>query len=203
LFDEIEKAELKPLPNEPYVIRRFNRVRAQFNYHIRLKEDNHYYSVPNRYCGKEMIVIYSDTVVEMFYQNQRIALHRRDRKPNGYTTVKEHMPVNHQFVSDWNPPRFIRWAQQMGEHVQWIIEYIQAQQQHPEQGYKVCLGILNLEKKFTKDRLEKACIRAINFQHVSYKSIKNILVNNLKDCQMECFEPLPEHQNVRGRQYYQ
>lgn len=203
LFDQIEQTALKPLPKEKYVIRRFKRLKAQFNYHIYLSEDKHYYSLPYRYRGKQILVIYTDTVVELFYKNQRIAFHKRNRKPNGYTTVKEHMPSHHQLVRDWNPQRLINWAQTIGEHVKLVIEQILVQRQHPEQAYKVCLGILNLEKQFTKDRLNKACQRAISFHHYSFKGIKNILENRLEECQLDCFEPLPEHQNIRGNHYYQ
>ena len=203
LFYEIEKAELKSLPKEKYVIRHFKRLKAQFNYHIFLNDDKHYYSVPYRYRRQQIVVIYTDRIVELFYKNRRIAFHKRDNTANKYTTVKEHMPPHHQFVSDWNPDKFINWAQNIGENVKRVIEYILKQKQHPEQAYKVCLGILNLEKKFTRERLNKACQRAISFHHYSYKGIKNILENKLEDCQLDCFEPLPEHQNIRGHQYYQ
>ena len=203
LFNDIEKAVLTSLPKEPYVIRRFYKAKALFNYHVRLKEDNHYYSVPYRYRGRQIVIIYNDTVVELFCNNWRLAIHKRDRTPGGYTTIKEHMPSHHRFVSDWNPQRFIRWAQQIGGHVQLVVEYILAERQHPEQAYKVCLGILNLEKNYSRERLNKACQRAIVFQLYSYKAIKNILDNNLEDCQLDYFAPLPEHHNIRGHAYYQ
>jgi transposase len=203
LFNETEKNELKPLPKEKYVIRHFRRSKAQFNYHAFLSDDKHYYSFPHRYRGQQLVMIYTDTVVELFCKNQRIAFHKRDRTSNGYTTIKEHMPPNHRFVSEWNPTRFINWAQNIGGYVKLVIEQILEQKQHPEQAYKVCLGILNLEKIFSRDRLNKACQRAIHFHHYSYKGIKNILERHLEDCQMDCFPQLPEHQNIRGTHYYQ
>lgn len=202
-FNEIEKAALNPLPKEKYVFRQFKRLKAQFNYHIYLSEDKHYYSVPYRYRGRQIKVIYTDTVVELFYKNRRIAFHKRDRKPNGYTTIREHMPSHHQLVTNWNPKRLIKWAQTIGVPVKQVIEHVLAQRQHPEQAYKVCLGILNLEKQFTRDRLNKACKRAIDFHHYSFKGIKNILENRLENCQLDCFKPLPKHKNLRGNHYYQ
>jgi transposase len=203
LFDQIESAALLPLPPQRYVIRSFKRLKTQFNYHIYLSEDKHYYSVPYRHRGKQVLVIYSDSVVEIFYNNQRIAFHKRIRIPNGYSTIKEHMPSNHQAMSDWNPQRLINWAHHLGEYVKVVVEEVLARCQHPEQGYKTCLGILRLSKSFGNLRLNKACQRAISFDHYSYKSIKTILENNLENCQLDCFDPLPEHQNLRGNQYYQ
>jgi transposase len=203
LFDEIEKPALKPLPVEKYVLRNFKRLTAQLNYHVYLSDDKHHYSVPYRYRGKELSVFYTDAVVEIFYKNQRIACHPRKRATPGYSTVKEHMPSHHQAMSDWNPQRLIDWAKNIGEPVQKVIEHVLAEREHPEQGYKVCLGILNLAKKFDKERLNKACQRAIEFHHFSYKGIQNILNHGVEDCQADLFQPLPSHDNIRGNQYYQ
>jgi transposase len=202
LFDDIEKPVLGPLPQERYVIRNFKRLKVQFNYHIFLNDDKHYYSVPYRYRGKQVLVSYTGSVIEIFYNNQRLAFHKRERTPNGYSTQKQHMPSHHQKMLEWNPQRFINWAKNIGEHVEIVISHILANRHHPEQAYKVCLGILNLNKKFDNQRLNKACQRAIHFNHYSYKGIKNILENNLEDYQLDCFEALPDHYNIRGNQYF-
>ncbi|NIT72047.1 IS21 family transposase [candidate division KSB1 bacterium] len=202
LFEQTDKGMLTPLPPQQYVIREFKSLKVQFNYHIYLSNDKHYYSVPYRYRGNQVRVIYTDSVVEIFYKNQRIAFHKRNRTPNGYTTVKDHMPSHHKAMSDWNPQRLINWASHLGEYVEAVIAHILKHRQHPEQAYKVCLGILNLAKRFGKTRLNKACRRAIDFQHYSYKGIKNILENRTEEQQLDCFETLPEHQNIRGSHYY-
>lgn len=113
------------------------------------------------------------------------------------------MPSHHQAMSDWNPQRLTKWAQKIGNYVHAAVERVLARSPHPEQGYKTCLGILRLAKQFGDDRLNKACQRAITFDACSYKSIKNILQNNLENAQLDCFDPLPEHQNLRGNRYYQ
>jgi transposase len=203
LFDQIEKAALLPLPVEKYVLRKCKRLTAQLNYHVHLSEDRHYYSVPYRYRGKELVVFYTDAIVEIFYKNQRIACHPRKRLTPGYTTIKEHMPSHHQAMSDWNPQRLLQWAQHLGKPVERVIEKLLADCQHPEQGYRACLGILHLAKKFDPQRLNKACQRAIDSHHYSYKGIKKILENGVEDCQADLFEPLPSHENIRGNHYYQ
>jgi len=202
LFEETEQALLQPLPAEKYVLRSFRRLKVQFNYHIYLSEDKHFYSVPYRYRGKQTTVIYSETTVEICYQNQRLALHKRDRKPNGYTTLKEHMPSHHRLYSDWNPQRLINWASSLGEYVEAVVGHILDQCEHPEQGFRACLGILNLAKDYEKERLNKACQQAVAFQNYSCKGIKNILKNKMENQQLDCFAPLPDHENLRGNEYY-
>ena len=64
--------------------------------------------------------------------------------------------------------------------------------------------ILNFEKKVGKQRLINACKRALDFRIYSFKAIQNILENNLDNAdneQEEEFE-LPNHNNIRGKNYY-
>jgi hypothetical protein len=89
----------------------------------------------------------------------------------------------------------------VGEFIIKIIE----NRNHPEQAFKSCLGILSFEKKVGKERLINACKRALDFKIYSFKTIQNILENNLDsiDEEKELNQDLPEHHNIRGKQYYE
>jgi len=202
LFDETEKSALLPLPAEKYEFKNFRTLKAQFNYHVYLNDDRHYYSVPYRYRGSMVKLIYSQSVVEIFHKNKRIAFHKRDRKPGGYTTIPDHMPSQHRFVSDWSPDRFIHWARNTGEHVEYVVTHILESRTHPEQAYKVCMGILSLARKYDRQRLDKACKRAISFELYTYKGIRNILEKKMEDYQLDTLQPMPSHANIRGNEYY-
>jgi transposase len=202
LFYETEKPALLPLPAEKYEFKSFKTLKAQFNYHVYLSDDRHYYSVPYRYRGSQVKLAYTQSVVEIFCKNRRIAFHKRDKRPGGYTTSADHMPSQHRFVSDWSPERFINWARNTGEHVEHVVTHIMESREHPEQAYKVCMGILSLARKYDRQRLDKACKRAVSFDLYTYKGIKNILEKKLEDYQLESFEPMPSHPNIRGNEYY-
>jgi transposase len=205
IFSEIEKDVLKPLPGMIYEIKHYKRLKVQFNYHVYLSEDKHYYSVPYRVRGRYVELFFSEKTVEIYENNTRIAIHFRSRKVNGYTTLKEHMPPNHQWMADWNSDRFIKWAGNIGRPVKDVIETVLLSKAHPEQAYKSCLGILNLSKKYSTNRLIKACERAFRFECCSYKAIENILKNNMEavdDNEPDLFERLPDHENIRGINYY-
>ena len=206
LFNEIEKSELKILPAEPYELWKFKRLKVQFNYHIYFSEDTHYYSVPYRYVKKSVDVMYTDSAVDIYYNNTRIAFHIRDRSLNKYTTLKEHMPPQHRWIADWTPERFIKWADSMGDNTKTLIEHILYQKQHPEQGFKTCLGILSLSKKYGRNRLNMACGKALQFNRYTYKAVNNILKNGMEAAQNDehefLFRSLPVHENIRGNQYY-
>jgi hypothetical protein len=83
---------------------------------------------------------------------------------------------------------------------------ILCERRHPEWGYRSCLGLFRLAKKYEPARVEAACARALFAGARSYRPVKTILENQL-DAQ-----PLPAserpatvgatHKNVRGRDYY-
>lgn len=203
LFKEIEQQVLKPLPSCKYELRGFLNLKVQFNYHIYFSPDTHYYSVPWQNKGKRVVVIYTSENVEIYHKNIRIAFHKRDRVVNGYTTLKEHMPAHHQFYADWSPQRMISWGSAVGANVKVMIEKVLESRKFPEQAYKVCLGILNLSKKYGNERLNQACERALQYNCYSYKSIKNMLEKGLDKTQEEIvFPALPIHKNIRGNQYF-
>mgnify|MGYP003409722968 FL=1 len=175
--------------------------------HVCLGEDKHYYSVPFKYIGYKVKIIYSASIVEIYYKYERIALHTRLRSPHNYTSVESHLASTHRFVSEWSTERFIKWAESIHPDVKLFIEGIFEKKQHPEQSYKSCLGVLGFEKKVGTDRLIKACQRAMEYGHYNYKIIQNILEKGMDTMQDEEQEEptteMPSHENIRGEEYYQ
>lgn len=204
LFNDIEKNELQPLPKERYEIRRFQVSRVEFNHHIYLRDDKHYYSVPYQYTGQKVKTLYTERNVEIYYDNVRIALHKRDRRPYGYTTEPSHMPAEHQFIDGWNTDRFVRWASKIGGSVETFIHRLLDSKEHPQQAFKSCMGVLQLSKGYKPEDLEIVCNRALDFNSISLKFIRNSLKNNIH--KTELGNPveikLPFHENIRGRENY-
>jgi transposase len=99
----------------------------------------------------------------------------------------------------------IHWAEGIGATTAQVVRTILERKPHPEMGYRACLGILRLEKIYSRARLEAASQRAVQLQTFSYQSLKSILKNSL-DRQLllepEAAHPGPEHENVRGPHYY-
>jgi transposase len=206
LFETLEKPVLKPLPVHPYVYAEWKSARVNIDYHIEL--DQHYYSVPYPLVHEKLDVRFTETSVEVFFNGRRVAFHRRSYRKGGHTTLREHMPKSHQKYLEWTPSRFIRWAGQIGPHTQKLVSFILESRPHPEQGYRSCLGLLRLEKRYSTERLEAACARALAFKAYSYKNVESILKNGLDQQPLATSPPqtrlpLLEHGNLRGREYYQ
>ncbi len=204
LFKENEQSELTTLPQEMYEKKQYAFYKAQINCHVYLGPDKHYYSVPYKYIGKKLKVVYSKSTVEIYSAYQRIACHQRNPWGKGYSTIKEHLPARHRFVKSWSPEKFINWASDIGKETELYIREILDSKQHPEQAYKSCIGILSFAKKTGKERLNKACARGTYYNSYSYTTIKNILKKGLEAIELK--EPeqftLSSHENVRGQSYY-
>lgn len=146
-FIEVERDALQPLPALRYELKKQAYVTVMKNGHVSLAVDKHYYSVPYRYIGKKVKLMYSRHTIEVYYNYERIAIHKRIKSPYNYTTDKEHLASTHRFVSDWTPERFLAWADNIHEDVRLYIIKVLDRKQHPEQAYKSCVGILSFGKK--------------------------------------------------------
>ena len=175
LFEEIEKDELQPLPALRYEFKKQAYVTVMKDGHVSLREDHNYYSVPYRFIGRKVKLTYTLNKVQVYYKYECIATHNRTMRKYYYTTLTEHLASTHRFLSEWNPVRFIKWAKEIDKDVEVFITNILDNRPHPEQAYKSCLGVLNIEKKVGMERLIKACRRAIEFGNYNYMSFKTIL----------------------------
>ncbi len=204
-FEEIERAALMPLPLLKYELKKQLYATVMKNGHVSLGPDKHYYSVPYKFIGKKVKILYSHHSVEVFYNYERIALHNRTKSAYHYTTDKDHLASTHRFISEWTPQRFISWGESIHEDVKLFILKILDQKQHPEQSYKSCMGVLGFAKKIGNERLIKACQRALGYGTYNYKTIQKILEKQLDQTE----EPteneqlkMPFHDNIRGEEYY-
>ena len=205
LFEQTDKPALQALPNERYPFYSYHLAKAQKNSHVYLGVDKHYYSIPYRYIGQRLRVVYSRQSVEIYDKTYtRIAVHQRSAKAYGYTTVKEHLPSSHQFVLDWSVEEFTARAEKSGPYVKELITKILQGKAHPEQGYKSCMGILQYAGKTGHERLNNACRRALYYQAFSYRAIRNILEKGMDSMPLpdQGQYHIPNHENQRGNQYY-
>ena len=173
-FEE-EKAFLMPLPSTPFELSSWKIATVAPNYHITVDKMN--YSVPYEYIKRKVDVRMTRNTVEIFFDGNRICSHRRlYGRPNQYSTNEEHMPKDHQKYIQWNGDRFIKWAEKIGVNAAMVVKAILSGYKVEQQGYKSCMGLLKLADKYTPDRLENACKRALSFtSRPSYKNIQVIL----------------------------
>lgn len=204
LYESLDRPALKPLPSRRYEQAQWSSPKVNIDYHVLVAE--HFYSVPYQLVQKRLEAKRTATTVELLFKGKRVAVHRRSYQKWGYTTKTEHMPEAHRKHLEWTPSRIVEWAKKAGAQTAAVAEQIMASRPHPEQGYKSCLGIMRLGKKYGHERLEAASGRALAIGAASYKTIKAILEKGLDRQQLlSCTttKTLPDHENIRGPEYYQ
>ncbi|MCL6446144.1 MAG: IS21 family transposase [Alicyclobacillus sp.] len=203
LFESLDKPALRPLPAMPYEFATWRKARVSIDYHIEVLDA--LYSVPYTYARQEVDARVTDHTVEVFLRGKRIASHRRVMRKGGYATEPTHLPESHQKHLEWTPSRLINWGQSIGPYTGIVVERILQTKKHPEQGYRSCLGLLSLSKKYSQARLEAAAAHAVTINAMSYTSVKSILEKGLDKLQVMLDvedKPIPLHENVRGPAYY-
>ena len=206
LFERLDKPALKPLPATGYEITSFKRCRVNIDYHVAL--EHNYYSVPHQLVHELVEARYSHRAVEILYKGSRVASHPKlqGQGQGAYSTRPEHMPAAHRAHSEWSPSRLIRWGDKIGPATGHVVAELLRALPHPEQGYRSCLGLLRLSKRYGADRLEAACCRAEHLGSCRYRTVKNILNSGMDRLPLQTGQPpvgaVPAHENIRGAGYY-
>jgi transposase len=203
LFEQLDRPALQSLPPTPYEYADWKRCRVNLDYHIEIAK--HFYSVPFRLLRQEVEARITAKTVEIFHRGKLVATHLRNLRPYRPTTVAEHMPSSHRRYRDWTHERIQREAAAIGSDTAALVEIVLRSRPHPEQGFRSCIGILGLRKRYSAERLDAACAKALTLGTRSYSSVAAILKNKQESKtahQRETDQPSLLHDNIRGPGYY-
>jgi transposase len=205
LFERVEHTALRPLPEKPFEYADWKKVTLNVDYHASFED--HYYSAPYTLIGEELWLRATATIIEIFHARRRVATHSRSHVKYQHSTLDDHMPLAHRKHAEWTPGRILHWAQTVGPNTAQLTEAILKERRHPEQGYRSCLGIFRLAKKYDSERVEAACLRAFLAGARSYRHVESILRHGLDRAPaLDTGERSQgvgiKHNNIRGRDYY-
>ena len=200
LYEQLDRPALGELPPTPYDYATWKRCRVNLDYHIEIEK--HFYSVPSRLLREEVEARITAKAVEIFHRGKLVAAHARSHRPYRPTTVAEHMPSSHRRYRDWTHERILREAALIGDDTAALVEIILRSRPHPEQGFRSCIGILGLAKRYDAERLDGACARALALGTRSYSSVAAILKNAQEKRPAKPEQPSLLHENIRGPGYY-
>jgi transposase len=203
LFETLERPAMLPLPAETFVYADWRKATAGPDYHVKL--EGHHYSVPHDLIRQQLWARLTATTVEIFRGGKRVACHRRAALGDmGATTLNDHMPASHRRHAEVTPQTLRERAARIGQATAILVDVILRDRPHPEQGFRACLGILQLARSHGPERLEAACDRALAINARTLTSVRSILRNRLEGRRAE---PPPEaapiaHANIRGPQFF-
>jgi len=204
-FQERERSQLRPLPSQPYDLGIWSgEIKVPFDYHV--TADGRLYSVSYLLADKRVRIRLSSLLVEIYHDGLRCASHRRHFGPGPAITLAEHMPSSHRAYSKWSPERVLAWAGEIGESVNLLCAGIMERKNHPERGFRACLGVIQLAKRYGREPLLAACSKCVRIRAFSYKSVNLMLSKNLQerpDSDSSATRMTAElHENIRGAAYY-
>lgn len=197
LFEELEQAELRPLPERRYEYAEWKRAKVSLDSHISFKK--HQYSVPHHLVRQNIDVRASQTLVQIFHKNVQVAVHSRKLKP-GFSTNPEHMPSSHRWVMELDAKWLLKRGQAVGPQTTEYLKGLLRSRRFPEQAYRSCLGVLRLADKFPHVMVETACQRLLDARLWSYQDLKAELDHMPRPIKTEATPRL--HENIRGEDYY-
>jgi transposase len=203
LFKELDQPALRPLALERYEFASWRAAKVNIDYHVEV--ERHYYSVPYQLAGHVVDVRLTNSVVEVFAKNKRVASHLRSYDKGRHVTDAAHMPDSHRRYLEWTPGRIVHWAEKNGPSTAAFVEALMASRPHPEQGFRSALGVMRLAKKYSPERLEAACARCLHVKSFSYKSVESMLKHGLdqRPARDGVTRAHSTHRNIRGPNYYQ
>ncbi|HEY2503911.1 MAG TPA: IS21 family transposase [Mycobacterium sp.] len=200
LYERLDRPALQQLPPTPYEYATWKRCRVNLDYHVEI--DKHFYSVPFRLLREAVEARLTAKTVEIFHHGKLVAAHARSLRPHRPTTLADHMPSSHRRYRDWTHERIQREAASIGDDTAALVEIILRSRPHPEQGFRSCIGILRLAKRYDAERLDAACARALALGSRSYSSVAAILKNAQDRNAAAPEQPSLFHENIRGPGYY-
>lgn len=185
---EIEQAALQPLPDAPYDLAVWKQVKLHRDCHLVF--DNAYYSAPFRLVGQELWVRGGSRQVQIFTSDyQRVATHPRAERPGKRHTTLDHLPSHKVPGLILTREACRQQASEIGIAAREVVESLLAHR--PEDRLRTAGRLLRLGDRFTPERLEAACARALRFDDPAYKTIKRILEQGLDAEESPAAKPLP------------
>ena len=203
LFASLDAPTLSALPAQHWQWATFKTVTVHIDYHVEI--EGHRYSVSHSLVGLKLEARITDALVEVLHRGERVACHARNAHRGGFTTLDEHMPAAHRAHKEWTPERLIHWGAGIGVSTGRFVTQLLQRFRHPEHGYRSCLGLLSLAKRYGPQRVEAACLLALELGAGQYRHVRDILANGRDLIERPAPAPewvSPEHDNLRGASYF-
>lgn len=206
LFEQIEAATLRPLPAIPFQMKERTVATVQRNSFVTLNK--HHYSVPVKYVGKRVELVYNADTIDIYQGFVHIATHHRNDTPYEYTIKASHnLPGRHGSYEE-DIESILERAAAIDNAVVLYLRAVVEAKRYPVLAFRACRGIMNLEKRYGQQRLVSGCMAAMDAHRFNISEITEILETGADADYLpgsdvsDAPEKTPAHGNIRGAGYY-
>ena len=170
LFELQEKCCLKPLPIEKFKLNSVGTRLVGKDCHVYI--DYSYYSVPYKYCGKMVEIEVEEKLIKIYYEGQQLTIHLKATEKGQFITEESHYPPFKLITSKKNKQHYQDKMIAIGNHAAEF--FLLANKEQPYHWMNTVRGILSLNKIYAAEVINQSCERAMVFNAISYRSVKNI-----------------------------
>lgn len=167
-----ELVHLKQLPNDPYKVAVYHRAILSRDCHLNF--DYSYYSAPHHLRGQELDVWATAKTVEIFWNNERMALHGRSLCSGKFKTDISHYPPAQMAFAEEDVQRIINRASVVGPETEKLIRGL-LEGPAPLRHFRRCQGIVALSWKYSSQLLEGAAKEANRFNNNSVQYLERVI----------------------------
>jgi len=203
-FEALDRPAALPLAATVYEYATWAKCTLGLDYHV--FAEKHHYSVPCHLVGEEVHIRISTNTIEVFYRGGRVASHVRSADVGGTTTDPAHMPRSHREHAGMNLQVARTWAETTGPATAQLFEKIWQKHNQAPSALGAFRGIYRLGLVYERNRIERAAARAVAYGSCTYTSMKRILSSGLDQKSLNnnngSPQTLPNHENIRGSQFY-
>jgi len=171
LFETYEKGCLKPVTSERFEIPVYKSLKVYRDIHIQC--DYAYYSAPYELRGTYVTVRKTENQVTLFKNEiDLVAVHPVVPRGKRQTNMDHYPPDEDNYMKN-DTSYCLRQSQSIGNHTHAVVQELL--EGGPVRNLRSAQNIIRMVKKYSPQRVEAACKRAVFFNNYSYGSIKSIL----------------------------
>lgn len=189
---ETERAALKALPVSAFEIEEYHVGSVRRDGHVRFR--GKYYSVDERYMGKEVTLIGTAALVSIYESGHLLEVHDRIpwNSPQTKSTKLQHLKPWERAMKD--DSLYALRARAMGPAVEQMVMALIGRG-NGFIDYRRVWGVLSLDKKYPKDKINEACEIALALDRLSYAYVARLLKNPVVAAATS--EPRPDTQSAK------
>ena len=176
MFNDTELYILKKLPDIPPELAIWATAKLHGNCH--LQHEKSYYSAPYKLIRQKLWLKITENIIKIFHNFEMVAIHPRAHYPGTKETVLEHLPPEAVAYKMQDPQWCLKQAGKIGGHCHDLIEVLFSDK--VLDNLRAAQGIVRLKTKYSGDRLNAACKRALEFDNPRYHTVKSILEKGLE-----------------------
>jgi transposase len=183
-----ERSVLQPLPRTPYDLAVWKQATLHRDCYVVF--DRAYYSAPFRLVGQKLWVRGGTREVQIYtHDYQLVSTHPRAQRPGQRLTHLDHLPPQKVPGLILSRQGCHQRASEIGPATRQVVDGLL--DHRPEDRLRTAGRLVRLAGRFSPERLEAACLRALRFDDPAYMTIKRILQQGLDVEELPSTEPAP------------